>query len=62
MKGIRTILLGIAVLIVGALQAVEVVDWVELVGEQTAGTVVSGLGLAMIVLRYFTTTPILKGE
>ena len=62
MKGYRTILLGIAVLVVGALQAVEVVDWIELLGDQAAGAVVSGLGLVMVVLRYLTDTPVLQAK
>lgn len=59
MKGKRTILFGIAVTILGALQGVEAVDWIELLGEQTAGLVVSGIGIGVMILRALTTTPLI---
>lgn len=59
MKGKRTILLGLAVTILGALQGVDLVDWTELLGSsEAAGGVVSGIGVAIMILRYVTTTPI----
>lgn len=62
MKGKRTIILGIAVAIAGALQAIEIADWIELVGDQTAGAITSGIGVAIVVLRFFTNTAIGKAE
>jgi len=58
MKGKRTIIFGIAVAILGALQAVQLTDWMELVGDQAAGAITSGIGVGILVLRYLTTTPV----
>jgi hypothetical protein len=62
LKGKRTIVLGLLVAIAGALQAVEATDWIELVGDQAAGAITSGIGVAIVVLRFFTSTPIGKAE
>ena len=59
LKGKRTIVLGIAVILAGGLQSVELIDWIELVGDQTAGAIVTGIGIAVTVLRFLTTTPAL---
>jgi len=59
LKGKKTIILGIAVILAGGLQSVELVDWIELVGDQTAGAIVTGIGIAVTVLRFLTTTPAL---
>lgn len=58
MKGKRTIIFGVLVTVLGALQAVQLTDWMELVGDQAAGAITSGIGVAILVLRYLTTTPI----
>jgi hypothetical protein len=62
MKGKRTIIFGIAVAILGALQAVQLTDWMELVGDQAAGAITSGIGVGILVLRFLTTTAIGKAE
>lgn len=61
MKGWKTIILGVAVAAAGALQAVELVDWIALVGEESAGAIMTGIGVAVTVLRFFTNTPAMKG-
>lgn len=47
--------LGAAATMVGAAQGL---DWISLLGSQKGGWIVSGLGLATMVLRIFTTKPI----
>ena len=59
MKGYRTLALNLAAAILGVLIAT---DWMSLVGASTAGLVVTGLGIANTVLRFFTTTPVGKAE
>lgn len=58
MKGYRTILAAAAVIILGALQAAGAVDWIGLVGEARAGAIVSGIGVAMGILRFLTSSAI----
>jgi hypothetical protein len=57
LKGYRTLIVAAAISIVGALQGL---DWVSLLpgNSQAAGWVVTGLGIAMMVLRTITTTPV----
>jgi len=56
MTGYRTIIVAVLVAIFGALQGL---DWVHLVPDaRVAGWIVSGIGLVMFVLRWFTTTPV----
>jgi hypothetical protein len=57
LKGYRTLIVAAAIAIVGALQGL---DWVSLLpgNSQAAGWVVTGLGIAMMVLRTITTTPV----
>ena len=62
MKGKRTIAIGIAVAVAGALQAIDAADWIELVGPQVAGAIISGIGVVGVVLRFFTNTPVGKAE
>lgn len=61
MKGKRTILFGLGVGVLGALQAVGLTDWTELLGSsEAAGGVMSGIGIGIMVLRYLTDTPLFK--
>lgn len=56
MKGYRTLALNIATSIVGLLVAF---DWVGAgMSSATAGYIISGLGVANTVLRFFTSTPV----
>lgn len=61
MKGFRTIILAVAVTAVGAVQAT---DFVQLIPDdpQTVGWIMTGLGVAMALLRQLTTTPLFKPE
>lgn len=60
MKGYRTILLNIATAVVGVAVAA---DWTGTgMSTQTAGMVMTGLGIANTVLRFFTTTSVGKAE
>ena len=59
MKGYRTLVLNLAAAVLGVLIAT---DWMSLVGVSTAGLVVTGLGIANTVLRFFTNTPVGKAE
>jgi len=56
MQGYRTVLIASLIAVFGALQGL---DWVSLIPDaNVAGWIVSGIGLVMFVLRWFTTTPI----
>jgi len=56
MQGFRTVIVALLVAIIGALQGL---DRVHLIPDANiAGWIVSSLGLAMFVLRWFTTTPV----
>lgn len=54
LKGWKTLAVSLAVTVVGALQTL---DWATLVTTETAGYVLTGLGIAMAVLRLVTDTP-----
>ena len=55
MKGYRTITLNLVAAVVGAAMST---DWLAVTDAQTAGLVVTGLGLANTVLRFFTDGPV----
>jgi hypothetical protein len=55
MKGYRTLTLNLAAAVLGVLIAA---DWTALADPVTAGAVVTALGLANSVLRFFTDGPI----
>lgn len=56
MKGWRTLGLNAAVALLGVAQAT---DWTHVLGASaTAGWVVTGIGVANMVLRSVTTTPV----
>ncbi|WP_333822843.1 hypothetical protein [Pinisolibacter sp.] len=59
MKGYRTLALNLAAAALGVLIAT---DWTSLASPATAGLVVTGLGVANTVLRFFTDTPVGKAE
>ena len=59
LKGWKTILFNAAVAIVGVLQAV---DWIDVLGSERAGIVVTGIGLVGTVLRFLTNTPALQSR
>jgi hypothetical protein len=55
-SGYRTLIFGAFVTVLGAVQGL---DWVHIVNDPTvAGWIVTGIGLVVMALRYFTTTPI----
>lgn len=56
MKGYRTLALNLAAALVGVLVAT---DWIGLgLSTQTAGAIVTGLGVANTVLRFLTDGPV----
>lgn len=58
MKGYRTILLNVATALIGVGLAA---DWVGAgMSSQTAGMIMTGLGVANTVLRFFTNTSVGK--
>lgn len=59
MKGYRTLTLNLAASLVGVLLAT---DWTGLSDPTTAGAIVTGLGLANTVLRFFTDGPVGGGS
>ncbi len=60
MKGWRTLGVNAAVALLGVAQAT---NWTDVLGSSsTAGWVVTGVGVANMVLRSLTTTPVGKAE
>ena len=57
LKGWKTILFNLVVAAVGVLQAV---DWIDVLGSERAGLVVTAIGLVGTVLRFLTDTPALQ--
>lgn len=57
MKGWRTFLLGFLTFAVGVLELYSPNIWATLVLPKYQPYVIIGVGLAIFVLRYFTTTP-----
>jgi hypothetical protein len=57
LKGYRTLIIAIGIAVVGAQQGL---DWISLLpgNSQAAGWIVTGLGVAMMILRTITTTPV----
>lgn len=51
----KTMWFGAAVTMLGAAQTL---DWVSLLGSQKAGLVVSGIGIATMILRMITEKPV----
>lgn len=57
MKGWRTLAINLAIAVFGVLEAA---DWTALLGSSSAGLVVTGIGIANMILRSITTTPVGK--
>ena len=57
MKGWRTFLLGAVTFVIGVLELYTPGMWSTLVPAKYQPYVVVGIGLAIFVLRYFTSTP-----
>ena len=58
MKGFKTAIVSLALVVLGALQGF---DWATLISDpQTAGWVVSAIGVVMMVLRAITDSPMFK--
>jgi hypothetical protein len=55
MKGYRTLVLNLAAAVLGVLIAT---DWTSLADPRSAGAVVTVLGVANTVLRFFTDGPV----
>jgi len=55
LTGWKTLIFSAAVALIGVLQTA---DWVNLLGSQKAGIIVTGIGIASAVLRWLTTTPV----
>jgi hypothetical protein len=54
-KGWRTVLLSLALAIVGVLQSA---DWATIVGPGEVGPVMAAIGVAVAILRAITDTPL----
>jgi hypothetical protein len=59
LKGWKTLIFSAGVALIGVLQAA---DWVSLLGSETAGYVVTGIGIVSAVLRFMTDTPVMKSN
>ncbi len=60
LKGKKTAIFALILVMLGAAEGFE---WVSMFDDPvTAGWIVSGIGAIAMVLRAFTTTPILKDE
>jgi hypothetical protein len=57
MKGWRTLGVNLGVAAFGVLQAT---DWTHVLSAQTAGWMITGVGVANMLLRQITTTPVGK--
>lgn len=57
LKGWKTILFNLVVAAFGVLQTV---DWIDVLGSDRAGLVVTAIGIAGTVLRFLTDTPALQ--
>lgn len=57
LKGWKTILFNLAIAAFGVLQAV---DWIDVLGSERAGLVVTAIGIAGTILRFLTDTPALQ--
>jgi hypothetical protein len=55
MKGWRTLAINLAIAIFGVLEAA---DWTDLLGGHSTGFILTGIGVANMVLRSLTTTAI----
>lgn len=59
LKGWKTLIFSASVALIGVLQAA---DWVSLLGSETAGYVVTGIGIVSAILRFMTDTPVMKSN
>ena len=59
MKGWKTILLAVAVVAIGALEAL---DWTNIITGDNAPFIISGLGIIFAYLRKITNTPVGKSH
>lgn len=57
LKGWKTILFNLVIAAFGVLQAV---DWIDVLGSERAGLVVTAIGIAGTILRFLTDTPALQ--
>jgi hypothetical protein len=55
MKGWRTLAINLAIALFGVL---ETADWTGLLGGGAAGITVTGIGIANMILRSITTSPV----
>jgi hypothetical protein len=56
-SGWKTLIFSAAVALVGVLEAT---DWINLLDAQTAGYVVTAIGIVSAALRFLTSTPVGK--
>lgn len=57
MTGYKTLIVAAAVAVVGALQGLDIAALIPN-DPQTAGWIVTGLGVVMGILRFMTSTPV----
>lgn len=55
LKGWKTLLFSAAVALVGVAQAA---DWIDLLGSETGGYVVTGIGIISAALRFLTNSSV----
>ena len=60
MAGWKTVLFAFAVLILGVLQSTGFNDFLSTAGLQGNGILTSAIGFIVLILRWFTSTPIGK--
>lgn len=59
LAGYKTLIFNIGIAILGVLQTF---NWVDVLGSSKAGIIVSVIGVIGMILRAFTTTPILSDQ
>lgn len=60
MKGFKTIFAGVGVSILGLLETFNVTDFAAYIPDHYEPLVITGVGFLIVVLRFFTTTPVGK--
>lgn len=58
LKGWRTILTGIVTFLTGIITYLMSLDWTQLITPSRAPLVIAALGILIVILRYFTSTPV----
>lgn len=62
MKGYKSVLFGIALVVLGVLEKFNITDFAAYIPDQYEPLLVSFIGTVVVVLRLLTTTPVGKKE